>query len=111
VVADLFTSALERMRSDLAMRASEERFRALAEHAKDPICEFSADGRFLYASPSFTELMGYPREELGRLRFADLVHPADYSSLIRNAWPRRRGAGTRSTGPVTEMGGYAEATA
>ena len=83
VVADLFTSALERMRSDLALRESEERFRALAEHAKDPICEFSADGHFLYASPSFTELMGYAREELPRLRFADFVHPADHPSLIR----------------------------
>ena len=83
VVADLFTSALERMRSDVALRESEERFRALAEHAKDPICEFSADGQFLYASPSFSELMGYPREELTRLRFADLVHPADHPALIR----------------------------
>jgi PAS domain S-box-containing protein len=95
VVADLFTSALERMRSDLALRESEERFRALAEHAKDPICEFSADGRFLYASPSFTELMGYAREELPRLRFADFVHPADHPSLIRSMLGgRRRGAGT-----------------
>ncbi|HEY8156486.1 MAG TPA: PAS domain S-box protein [Myxococcota bacterium] len=83
VVADLFTSALERMRSDLALRESEERFRALAEHAKDPICEFSADGQFLYASPSFTELMGYSREELGQIRFADFVHPDDHPSLIR----------------------------
>ena len=83
LVANLFTSALERMRSDLALRESEERFRALAEHSTDPICEFSADGRFLFASPSFTELMGYPREELARLRFADLVHPEDHPALIR----------------------------
>jgi len=84
VVADLFTSALERMRSDAALRESEERFRALAEHAKDPICEFSAAGEFLYASPSFTELMGYTREELLRLRFSDFVHPDDHSALIQN---------------------------
>jgi PAS domain S-box-containing protein len=83
LVANLFTSALERMRSDLALRESEERFRALAEHSTDPICEFSADGRFLFASPSFTELMGYPREELASLRFADLVHPEDHPALIR----------------------------
>jgi PAS domain S-box-containing protein len=83
LVANLFTSALERMRSDLALRESEERFRALAEHAQDPICEFSADGQFLYASPSFTQLMGYPPEDLSRLRFADLVHPDDHPALIR----------------------------
>ena len=83
MIANLFTSALVRMRSDLALRESEERFRALAEHARDPICEFSADGQFLYASPSFSELMGYPSEELSRLRFADLVHPDDHPALIR----------------------------
>jgi PAS domain S-box-containing protein len=83
VVADLFTSALERMRSDVALRESEERFRALAEHAKDPICEFSADGKFLYASPSFTELMGYTKEDQAGLRFSDLVHPEDHPALIR----------------------------
>ena len=83
VVADLFTSALERMRSDVALRESEERFRALAEHAKDPICEFSAAGEFLYASPSFSELMGYTREELARLRFAEFVHPDDHPALIQ----------------------------
>ncbi len=83
VVADLFTSTLKRMRSDAALRESEERFRALAEHAKDPICEFSAAGEFLYASPSFSELMGYTREDLSRLRFSDLVHPEDHPALIQ----------------------------
>jgi PAS domain S-box-containing protein len=83
VVAEIFTSALERMRSEVALRESEARFRALAEHAKDPICEFSADGRFLYASPSFSELMGHTREALAELRFADLVHPEDHPALIR----------------------------
>ncbi len=83
VVADLFTIALERMRSDVALRESEERFRALAEHAKDPICEFSAAGEFLYASPSFSELMGYTREEVARLRFSEFVHPDDHPALIQ----------------------------
>jgi len=83
VVADLFTSALERMRSDVALRESEERFRALAEHAKDPICEFDENGRILYASPSFTELMGYSREELAHVGFSEFVHPADQPALIR----------------------------
>ena len=83
VVADLFTSALERMRSDIALRESEERFRALAEHSKDPICEFSDDGRFLYASPSFTELLGHSREELAQMDFGQLLHPEDRASLVQ----------------------------
>ncbi len=81
VVADLFTSALRRMRSDVALRESEERFRALAEHAKDPICEFSDDGKFLYASPSFTELLGYTREDLAQMNFSEFVHPDDQAAL------------------------------
>ena len=34
----------------MSRRETEHRFKTLAEHAKDSICELSADGRFLYGS-------------------------------------------------------------
>ena len=65
LVAGMFTSALRRKRAEAHLRESEERFRALAEHAKDPICEVDRNsGEILYASPSFTDLLGYDRDEI-----------------------------------------------
>jgi PAS domain S-box-containing protein len=81
LVAGMFTSALRRKRAEAHLRESEERFRALAEHAKDPICEVDRNGEFLYASPSFTNLLGYEGDEISRLNLFSLIHPADFETL------------------------------
>jgi PAS domain S-box-containing protein len=48
-------------------RASAARFRLLAEHSSDMIALHSADGRYLYVSPSATRLLGYePGDLVGR---------------------------------------------
>jgi PAS domain S-box-containing protein len=81
LVAGMFTSALRRKRAEAHLRESEERFRALAEHAKDPICEVDRNGEFLYASPSFTDLLGYEGDEISRLNLFSLIHPADFEKM------------------------------
>jgi PAS domain S-box-containing protein len=81
LVAGMFTSALRRKRAESHLRESEERFRALAEHAKDPICEVDQFGKFLYASPSFTDLLGYEGGEISRLNLFSLIHPADFGTM------------------------------
>jgi PAS domain S-box-containing protein len=43
----------------------------------DLACICSADGYFSYLNPAWEETLGYPKEELLRRRFSDLVHPED----------------------------------
>src|SRR6266566_293251 len=60
-----------------ALRASEERFRALSEHASDLVGILDADGTYRYASPSHQRILGYaPAEVQGRNVF-ELMHPED----------------------------------
>jgi len=81
LVADLFTSALHRKRNETALSESEARFRALAENSQDSICELSAEGRILYASPAWAQLVGTARSELEGKNLADIAHAEDRDLL------------------------------
>jgi PAS domain S-box-containing protein len=81
LIAGIFASALRRKRSENDLRDSESRFRALAEHAQDPICEVDRDGQILYASPSVTGLLGYSREEIRGLNLFAIIHPDDFAAI------------------------------
>ena len=60
------------------VRYSEKRFRALIENSSDAIGLMTAQGIFLYASPSTQRVLGYlPEELVGRKAFGELVHPED----------------------------------
>ncbi len=67
--------ALDQQRVEKELNASEGRFRLLAEHATDLICECNAEGRILYASPSFGEMLGYDTEALIGEDYFEPVHP------------------------------------
>ena len=58
-----------------ALRASEERFRALVEATSDWVWEIDQSGAYTYASPKVGELLGYaPEEMIGKTPF-DLMPP------------------------------------
>jgi PAS domain S-box-containing protein len=73
----VFRDVTKHRRAEEALRASEERFRALIEHASDAICLLASDGTILYATPGYYRVLGRaPEEVLGRPALAG-VHPDD----------------------------------
>jgi diguanylate cyclase (GGDEF)-like protein/PAS domain S-box-containing protein len=71
----------ERSRFASRMRASEARYRMLADYSHDIVVRMRADGQRLYVSPSTRELLGWEPEELMAPRW-ELVHPDDREILI-----------------------------
>ncbi len=61
-----------------ALRESEERYRLLAENSNDLIGLHELDGAFIYASPSYSRLLGYTLEELYELPVGEIPHPDDF---------------------------------
>lgn len=67
-----------------AVRASEERFRALTESAPDIIYALDAERRFTYVNHRVQEILGYtPEEMIGRSAF-DIVVPESYAAFDMN---------------------------
>lgn len=73
---------------EIALRESEERYRAIFENALIGIYRTSAEGRIVNANPAFAQILGYDSvEELYSLDLATDVYvkPADRDEQIRRA--------------------------
>lgn len=73
VVADV----TRRREADEELRASEERFRVLLQHASDVVLTVDRTGVCTYASPSVEAVFGYSPGEILGVQTRDLVHPDD----------------------------------
>ncbi|MDQ1395465.1 MAG: hypothetical protein QOG64_724, partial [Acidimicrobiaceae bacterium] len=63
--------------SEASIRAREQWFRSLIEHAHDVIVVLDVEGKILYESPSVTSVLGYGFDErVGQSSF-DYIHPDD----------------------------------
>ncbi|MEQ8672606.1 MAG: PAS domain S-box protein [Aggregatilineales bacterium] len=65
ITAELFVNVMERTRTELALRQSEQRFSLIFRSSPVPICILTLDdGRFVDMNDSFLELIGYTRDEI-----------------------------------------------
>jgi diguanylate cyclase (GGDEF)-like protein/PAS domain S-box-containing protein len=79
----------------LELRASEQRLSSLIQNISDVISVITADGAFVYTSPSVQDVLGYAEGELVGSSLFDLVHADDRPRAIaffadRNGGPARR---------------------
>jgi PAS domain S-box-containing protein len=68
----------ERRLTEDYMRESEERWRALFEHAGVGIAQMDLDGQFLRVNPRLCETLGYSSKTMLRRSCQDFVHPDDF---------------------------------
>jgi PAS domain S-box-containing protein len=76
LVARIIRHAIERKRSELALREREEFFRLISENIGDLIVVLDLEGRRLYNSPSYRAILGDPEKLVGTDSFAE-IHPDD----------------------------------
>lgn len=92
LIVSLYMDATPYKQVERELRASEERYRALAENADDLVVELDEHGRAIYVNPSYERQLGYPLDELYALARdpagpTGLVHPEDVAK-VRAAYQR-----------------------
>ncbi len=76
--------AVERSRSEVALRESEQRYRMLFQRSRDAIYIADSHGRILEVNRGALELFGYRAEEMvGRTLLSLFADPGDYERLQR----------------------------
>jgi PAS domain S-box-containing protein len=73
------TTQTERVEAEL--RQSEQRFRALVQHASDIIMVIGPQAVISYVSPAFEAILGYSSAEAVGMVGEDLAHPDDVETL------------------------------
>jgi PAS domain S-box-containing protein len=79
-------SALAQPVDVAALRESEERFRRTFELAASGLAHIGMDRRFIRVNRRLCEILGYPEQELLKLRGKDISHPED-SEVINEQRP------------------------
>jgi len=76
-VKQLELEVAERHRTEMALRESEERFRAIFSRAAVGIAQTSVDGKWLLLNDRLCEILGYTQAELRGKTFLEFTHPDD----------------------------------
>jgi PAS domain S-box-containing protein len=71
--------------TEVALRDSEEKFRAMFNQAVVGINLVALDGRYLQVNPAMCDIIGYSNEELTQMTFQEITHPDDMEPDLVNA--------------------------
>jgi PAS domain S-box-containing protein len=74
---ELLAEVAERTRTEEALRASEERWRAIFENSAVGIAMVDSNGHPMAANPALQRMLGYTADELLTLSLTDLTHDDD----------------------------------
>ena len=66
-----------RARAEMALRASEERFRGVFDHTSLGISITDRKGRMIQVNPAWGGMLGYTPQQLEGLMISDITHPDD----------------------------------
>ncbi len=105
-IAGLAGDVTTQKSSEEKLRESEAKYRALMEHAADPIVLADLNGRLIDANRRAQELLGYTREEITQLHVRD-IHPPSELPRVWEAFQRvsREGSGIYQDGHVLRRDG------
>ncbi len=67
----------ERQKAEIALRESEQRFRAIFEQAAVGISQVALSGQFLQANSRLCEILGYTESDLRQLTWQEITYPDD----------------------------------
>jgi PAS domain S-box-containing protein len=78
-----------------ALRASEQRYRGVAETALTGIAIVDPEERFTYTNPSFSEMLGYSPKELLGISLSQIVEPEEFTTIRTQTGHRKKGMRTQ----------------
>lgn len=81
----------EQRQADLALRASEERYRTLVENQGEGAGIFAADGQVLYINGAAEGILGLPVEQIVGQNIADFIPPEERAAFSRQIAERKTG--------------------
>jgi len=76
-LAVTFRNITDRKRAEIALRDSEERFRAIFEQAAVGIAKTALCGQFMRVNPGFCQIVRYAESELLQKNWQAITHPDD----------------------------------
>jgi formate hydrogenlyase transcriptional activator len=72
-----FMDITERRQAEVALRKSEERWRAVFDNSAIGVALTDLNGRFIAVNRAYEKMVGYAEEELRKLAFLDITHEDD----------------------------------
>ena len=80
IAAGMISTYWDGLVASHALRESEERFRAIFDHAGMGIMRTDLQGYAMQSNPAMVQFLGYTHEELSVLTFRDYTHPDDFDA-------------------------------